>query len=129
MQAFVASLTAAVLFIHAVCGCCWHHAHARADGTLVKRPAACCHHHHENDRQRHEKPGKCKGECEGTCTYLAPQKVRVEPPQWESMDLLTALPSLAEGSIEKAASWDALTSLLEPALPVRTHLMHQVLLN
>src|SRR5881394_1932931 len=107
MQAFIASLTAALLFIHTVFGCCWHHAHACEQGATlaVSQPAKCCHHHqHDSDSKQQQKPGKCQVECEGTCTFAVPQKVKVEAPQWFAIDLVTALPSFVGQLIEATAS-------------------------
>jgi hypothetical protein len=132
MQAFVASLTAALLFIHTVFGCCWHHAHACEHSlkVAVSQPHKCCHHHHhDEDSQQHEKPGKCKSDCEGTCSYVVPQKVTIEAPQWIAIDLLAVLPSPSDRQIEAAASWEALLSPSDLAPPLRTHLLHQVFLN
>jgi hypothetical protein len=128
MQALVASLTAAVLFIHTVFGCCWHHAHFSA--AVVAKPVHCCHHHkHESDSKQQEKPCKCNVECEGTCSYVVPGRVTVEAPQWITIDLVAVLPTLAGRQIEAASSWEALSSLPNWVLPLRTHLMHQVMLN
>ncbi|HEY2413326.1 MAG TPA: hypothetical protein VGI40_13835 [Pirellulaceae bacterium] len=132
MQAFVASLTAATLFIHTVFGCCWHHSHAfeHSLAVAVSQPARCCHHHHhDGDNKQHQKPGKCKSDCEGTCTYVVPQKVTIEAPQWVAIDALAVVPSLSDRQIEVAASWEALPSPSDLAPPLRTHLMHQVFLN
>jgi len=130
MQAFIASLTAAMLFIHTVCGCCWHHAHAREQGSTVAQAAKCCHHHqHDSDSQHRENPCKCNIDCEGACTYVVPQKVQIEAPQWVAIDLLAVVPSLADRQVEAAASWEAASSLPDLVLPLRTHLLHQVLLN
>src|SRR6478672_4361132 len=78
MQAFVASLTAALLFIHTVFGCCWHHTHRGEHGSTFAgpEPVKCCHHHqHSSDSKQQEKPCGCNVECEGTCLYVVPQKV------------------------------------------------------
>ena len=128
MQAFVSSLTAALLFIHAVLGCCWHHAHHST--AVVSRAAHCCHHHqHSNDSKRHEKPCQGEVECEGTCIYVVPQKVKIEAPQWIAFDLLALLPSIADHQIVSARSCEVGWPPSDIALPLRTHLLHQVLLN
>ena len=77
----------------------------------------------------HEKPCKCHVECEGTCTYVVPQKLKVVAPQWVAMDIVAVLPLLAGESIETAPSWEAVSSPNDLAPPLRTHLLHQVLLN
>ncbi len=127
MQAFVANLTAALLFIHTVFGCCWHH--AQCSTVAVSEAAHCCHHHqHSSDSKPHERPGKCNVECEGTCTYVAPQKVKVESPQWLTIDL-PVLPSLAGPQVEAASFREFVSPLPDWLLPLRIHLLHQVLLN
>src|SRR5262249_19789647 len=79
MHAFLSSLTAALLLIHAAFGCCWHHAHRcviHGNAVAAAEPQGCCEHH------RHEGstpvPCGCKLECSGQCVYLLPQKFRVE---------------------------------------------------
>jgi len=131
MQAYLNSLTAALLFIHTAFGCCWHHAHACGkECSLSVRPASCCHHHqHRGDSKQPERPCKCKVECEGTCTYIVPQKVTIEAPQSIAMDLLAVLPSLAARALETTASHEAGCPLPDLVPPLRTHLLHQVLLN
>jgi hypothetical protein len=132
MQAFLSSLTAALLFIHTVFGCCWHHAHRCGhDSTAaVSQPIKCCHHQHTRDTKQQEKPCGCKVECEGTCIYVVPQKVKVEAPQSiESFESVAVLPSLAGSPVEPAPSWKAGWSPPDLVPPLRTHLLHQVLLN
>jgi hypothetical protein len=128
MQAFVAILTAALLFIHTVFGCCWHH--ARCSTAAVAEPVHCCHHHqHDSPSGHRQKPCNCNVQCEGTCNYVVPQKVKVEAPQWFTTDVLVVLPSLAGCHMDAASSWQAVSSLPDWVPPLRTHLLHQVLLN
>jgi hypothetical protein len=128
MQAFVAHLTAALLFIHTVFGCCWHH--AQCSTPAVTESEHCCHHHqHSSDSRQPEKPCKCNIECEGTCAYVVPHKVKVEAPHWIGMDLPAVLPSLANHELEAASFCQFLSPLPDWAPPLRTHLLHQVLLN
>jgi hypothetical protein len=128
MQAFVATLTAALLFIHTVFGCCWHH--AQCSTVAVSQSEHCCHHHKQSGDSNHqEKPCKCNIECEGSCAYVVPQKVKIEAPQWTSIEILAVLPSLAERPIEAACSSEDVSSLRAWVPPLRTHLLHQVLLN
>jgi len=130
MQALVSILTAALLFIHAIFGCCWHHTHACEQVATVAEATHCCHHHQQHsDSSPFEKPCKCKVECEGTCTYVLTQKVKVEPPQTITIDLLAVLPSLADGQMEALPSWRAGWPPPDLVRPLRTHLLHQVLLN
>src|SRR5262245_13696025 len=126
MQAFVANLTAAALFIHTILGCCWHHAHhgTRHVAAVAKSATGCHHQEHSDGNCQQEKPCQCKVECEGTCIYVGPQKVKVEVPQGIAIDVLAVLPSHADRQIEAAASWQAGWSLPDLGPPLRTHLLH-----
>src|SRR5262249_36412282 len=102
MQAFLSSLTAALLFIHTAFGCCWHHAHHST--IAVAEPDHRCHHHqHDSDSKRPEKPCKCNVECEGACNYVVPQRVTVEAPEWVTIDLVAVLSSLTGHRMEAAS--------------------------
>ena len=82
MHGFLSNLTTALLALHTVLGCCWHHGHGCAqafsctptvespevrEGDLssraVKFPGATAHQHHG--------PHECHG---GRCTFLDPTK-------------------------------------------------------
>ncbi len=131
MQAFLSSLTAGLLFIHTVFGCCWHHAHACENvASAAACETHCCHHHHQGgEKESEDKPCHCDEGCEGTCTYVAPQKVKVEAPDIAALDL-TVTPELLAGlRIEPANFWQAARLPLDLSPPLRVHLLHQVLLN
>jgi hypothetical protein len=129
MQAFVASLTAALLFIHAVFGCCGHHAHACEHAIEVVLPATCCHHDHDEGSQHNDEPCDGKHDCEGSCIYVLPQKMKIEAPQCVIIDLLVVLPALADHRFDSASSFESLSSPRPFGPPLRPHLLHQVLLN
>lgn len=133
MHAILSSLTAAVLFIHTVFGCCWHHAHAGLQNTgsvAVSEHACCKHHQHDGDSKQPTKPVKCCIECEGTCSYVLPDKVQIEAPRSiASFDLVATLPQLADAQIA-SATWSHVGDSPHGALPpLRLHLLHQLLLN
>ena len=128
MQAFVSSLTAALLFIHTVFGCCWHHAHD-CTAAVAGPEACCCHDHDDGDSKQHEQPCQDGADCEGACAYVLSQKVKVEAPKWITIEYLAVLPTLADGQLEAATSWRVLSSLPNVGPPLRLHLLHQVLLN
>src|SRR4051812_64926 len=128
MQPCVVSLTAALLFIHTVCGCCWHHAQQCEHGWAVGH-TSCDHHDHDSRSSQPDRPCNCKLVCEGTCNYILTDEVKIEAPQWVSIDLLAILPSVASRHLEAPLSWEAASSLTDWAPPVRTHLLHQVLLS
>jgi hypothetical protein len=127
-------LTAGLLFIHTVLGCCWHHAH-RWDGrgaALVAEKAHCCPHH---DDQKSQQPGPddCRQERCETCTYLLPQKVLIDSPQsaqfLAALDLAAVLPQAADTIGLGASRRGFCAGLFDAAPPLRLHLLHQTLRN
>ena len=140
MQTFTATLTAAVLAVHAALGCCWHHGHSHtptASGPMAAQ-RACSHGHEHGERHRHEGNGPredapeenapCGGQCEeDSCVFLAGGKP-VMPDNGQA--------AVPVGGL-LAASTDALflpaakrTRDVPPALPppLRLHLAKRVLL-
>lgn len=130
MHGFLTNLTAAALFIHAAFGCCWHHAHReRIEPGITAMPVArCCQHHHEPAADPQDGDG-CEDDCEGGCQYIAPNKLCLDAQQWgASWDVVVDSFSLPEAI---AAAVRSLGTGAPPhcvALPLRTHLLHQVLL-
>jgi hypothetical protein len=132
MHAVLSSLTAALLFIHATFGCCWHHAHwcaQRSACIVAAEPEGCCEHHRSSAPGEQEKPCDCNVECEGTCTYLPPEKMQIEAP-WvvASVDLVATAPALAEALVVSTSGSDS-GDIAHAAPPLRLHLLHQLLLN
>jgi len=128
MHRLLSILTAALLFIHTVFGCCWHHAHhgEHDQSSATSGSTLCCHHaEHSGDSE----PCERHVECEGACIYVLPQKVAVEAPQELAVDLPVVLPSLACQQVESARTWEAGRFLHGSMPPLRIHLLHQVLLN
>src|SRR5438105_7800221 len=110
MQAVLSISMAAAVFIHTVFGCCWHHGH-RCNHLVaigVVQPVKSCEHHqHESDRRQPGTPCKCKVECQGTCSYLVPQKVRIDAPQVVAFfDLVAAQTSLADVQAASVSRWE-----------------------
>lgn len=140
MQAFVANLTAAVLFIHAAFGCGWHHAHGENHAVLATD--ACCDHQH-HDHCSHEPcdhdadphlpsptaPGPCCEHCAGSCVYTQPQKVELNGSLavvW--IDLLATAPILADAQT-LSATWHHIGDSPHQAAPeLGLHLLYQSLL-
>ena len=155
MQALLTHLTAFSLGIHALVGCCWHHAHECAcqAGTQVvvadaetPKLAACCHHCHrlsdspsdltpgdcrsEDDQSSHPPaPCNCKVECHGVCTYLPPQKSLVDGfDDSAAFDLSPLAIDQSCAAATRAAYWEWPADSGDAAAPLRLHLLHQVFL-
>lgn len=135
MHAFLSNLTASLLLIHAVLGCCWHHGHdcATCDGTAI--PAAwltpCCKHHQDacDERQEPAPPYKCQQECSGTCTYLPPQKTQLDCSDIAlPFDFAVLIPAMVDAQTASAIPWERASDSGGVQSSVRRHLLHQVLL-
>lgn len=133
MQVVLSNLMAAVLFIHAVLGCCRHPSLACAscnDPTAqASRAASCCKQHRSENGQGEQRqaPCKCKVECRGVCTYLPPQKTQLDcQPALLPFDLLALNPASTAGP--SALPWEVLRGSLALEPPLRLHLLHQILL-
>ncbi|HVC94223.1 MAG TPA: hypothetical protein VND64_11060 [Pirellulales bacterium] len=135
MNRFCSFLTAASLFIHALLGCCWHHAHHSLDCgqtiSLAVYPAVfdsacCCRHDGDDDDGDH--PCRCPLECGGTCVYVSPERLQVDSPlQWNPLDLVPAIPMRGDAELA-ATTWLKLYGPPGPRLPVPPHHLDQVLL-
>lgn len=136
MRIIFASLVAASLLIHAVIGCCWHHAQDEASccnevAAEQAVDAGCCHHDHgDRSSQEHGQPSHapCKSHCQGLCTYLPVQKSQLDHQQLQAaLDFAIIAP--ATGDAQMAAGFcfaRAHETSAEP--PLRLHLFYQILL-
>jgi hypothetical protein len=137
MRAIVSNMTAAMLLIHAMAGCCRHHGcHVASCDVAVEkvcRTDDCCHRKHspcDQPTERPLRPENCTFDCHGVCTYVPPQKTLVEKPHSTiALDFLPADPALADSSLVIAGSLrESTDGCPAPGLPLHLHLMHQVLL-
>lgn len=127
---------AATLFIHALIGCCCHHAHGVAPHDASQVAAAqsntCCEHrHHASDERGQQSGGPCKSgaECQGVCTYLPPQKTQIDAPQFViSVDLMAGEFAAVGGHASSANRWERTRGWVESGSSLRLHLRHQVIL-
>jgi hypothetical protein len=133
MRAIVSNLTAAMLLVHALVGCCRHlerncvRHESATEGVSVM--AACCD-HCRGQNESSPRPEKCGCECQGVCTYLPPQKTLIDAPHSIiSFDFLPIDPPLADNCLASAnALLEQSSSCSCPGLPLRLHLLHQIIL-
>ncbi|HEY2839918.1 MAG TPA: hypothetical protein VGJ26_12260 [Pirellulales bacterium] len=150
MQALLTTLTAFSLAIHALVGCCWHHAQrcdcgAESTALAANVESRCqhCHHachdhakhHRVSDRQADEgqsttpTPCPCKVECHGFCTYLPPEKSPLESAADGPAFALPLNPLVHDSTTDSlAAHWEWLADPGDSAQPLRIHLLHQIFL-
>jgi len=95
------SLMIAMMLLHSICGCCWHHdheqcanSHAVVDGTFAgDSGSSCCHHGHKHAAADGGGERKHDGEepasphdhddalCEhGSCVYMAGKSLELSQP-------------------------------------------------
>ena len=134
MRSIVTPIAAAAIVLHALLGCCAHHAHA-ADNDLTPPPVhACFHAHPGHDHGPVSEPAAPAGTdreapCEDTdCAFLVADKLVVE-----NIDCRIALPlglvCPASTNVPQAFAVFEIDSGGPSPSSLRTHLLHQVLLN
>lgn len=120
---------ACLITLHAVLGCCWHHAHgderAASGGIAVAAHAECDHCHPGDDHASPEKPQKCRTECGSVCTFLPSQKIHFEAPLMTvALDWVIVAEAVPPATTFATIAFSRQRS--EP--PLRLHLLHQLLL-
>lgn len=139
MRTLVSNLTAALLLVHALVGCCRHHEHDHTASGHIEAveslAATCCHDGdsfcvHDEEPAPAPSPCNCKLECMALCIYLPPEKYVVD-----AGDLLLSFDILPIGDactgIEAAAAsrcGDCKTTYWAWEPPLRLHLLHQIIL-
>jgi hypothetical protein len=136
MRALLSNLTAVLLVIHAMIGCCHHHWHSDAEcaaaATISAAPCQCCDpccgSNDESEQPSHPCDGKL--ECQGVCNYVPTEKTQIDAsPADAAFDFAAAIPTLLGGHLAAATlSWDRAHTLNDSPPPLRLHLLHQILL-
>jgi hypothetical protein len=134
MRALVSNLTALLLIVHAMIGCCHHHWHSAAEcgpETTFAATCECCPHHFDLTDADHQPGEPCSGalECQGVCKFLPSSRVQLDCSDDEGdcqlvavVDSLAAIDAIHHVNVSRRASpRDALP-------PIRLHLLHQRLL-
>jgi len=130
MNRFVHSLALAAVFVHTLCGCCWHHAHAddiHDHHALAGRADVSCHQRHDlcgcEDFEHGSSPGEqpCRGV---TCDFVRAESGGLQPwlVQFETSVPAAVLPAV--GPAHRSAEVTAFA--IEPR--GRLHLLLQRLL-
>jgi hypothetical protein len=135
LRSLSSNLTASILLVHAVLGCCWHHAHA--GGEFPARLVVCVSHnspidsdapgrgHAEQSRDKHSGHDDCKG---SKCIYVA--SLRVCSAQPTGSHEHRALPGTSAVDSMVFVAWGEQRSAANelPAPHTRLHLVKHVLL-
>lgn len=134
MRALVSNLTAVLLVIHAMIGCCHHHWHCDDEcataANVSAAPCHCCERHNGSHDEGELPSSPCNGEreCHGVCTYLPTQKTVVDASSTDAgFDFDAPIPMILDGHLAAARlSWGRAHILNDPP-PIRLHLLYQVL--
>lgn len=152
MRSVLSLTVAAAVAVHAVLGCCWHHAHvAEAADVESTEPApqpkahSCCHGHHAHevaepahqlaeqdaaqiDSHQDDPSHHCPTPCSRKCEVASNGRVQVDESGTDfTLDVSLGLSSPVVEPIVVARKFALDDGIAEPP-PVRLHLMHQLLL-
>jgi hypothetical protein len=133
MRTAFSSLVSASLLIHALLGCCWHHAHAGlllgSGQTVAVESSGCCNHGPAPSEDRTPGPCNDNSRCEGICTYLPAPKSQVGMPQFLApSDLASILPIASDAPLSTTLAVERFGDSCRFEPPLRLHLLHQHLL-
>lgn len=132
MHALLSNLTALSLLIHALLGCCWHHGHSETCASSHAKASTCCSHKHEKPQgggKESEPTEHSDQKCEGeTCVFA-----RTETQSDIDIELAPAFESqFFQAKITTPCIFkEPPAELYSPPVllpPVRSHLLHRILL-
>jgi hypothetical protein len=127
MKHALSTATAIVVLLHALLGCCAHHAHACVEAGKTRVEHAC----HTHDHGAPEPAGDHGGHnhnCDGNaCVYVRAEKAHVSA-ELASSPLHFAGLTEQRPTPAGTESWVHVVGLHEFSSPLRLHLLHQVLL-
>jgi hypothetical protein len=132
MHTLLASLVASSLLLHAVLGCCWHYGQESSRCCESQDVADADHHEHDccGDRDDDTEPLPCNGgpHCHNVCNYLPVQKSQLDQGQLNVLlDFVAVVLPATNVHVVAAHGIDRLYEL-DTGLPLRLHLVHQILL-
>lgn len=152
MRSVISYIVVAALTLHALLGCCWHHAHASTEEVVhvdAEKPASvghcCCHHHHDDVAVEHDDdavpdaietpqldqdrqaPVPCSDSCGVKCQFVSTNRTQIEQPvvQHDIWLPSATIPEIAGGICFVRFETRRTTA---PPLPIRLHLWNQLLL-
>jgi hypothetical protein len=134
MHTFLSGLVALALLVHAVCGCCLHHAHANSPcdhGIALEIAGSECCEHTGAPAEGNLPQSPCDGErgCHGVCNYLPTPKTQFDRShELAAIDFATTLPQYVDAQLFALCSVGAVCEPHSFEPPLRLHLWHQHLL-
>lgn len=125
MNALAASVTTAIVLVHALVGCCWHHGHIHGTGDSAAQVHAECHpehdHHAHHDGDSEQPAPHCD---EVSCSFVTAKEIAPPALLIAPLDAQTLEP--ASASLHRG--WACTAGRSRAAPPLRLHLELQKLL-
>lgn len=134
MRAITVNLTAVLLVIHAMIGCCHHDWQCGSEGSPADKVATCgcCDHHGATQGDVEENPAPCDSqqECHGVCNYVPTQRaVDGTLDGSNNRAVAIAIPKLIHyHAAASVACWADVVPPDDSPPPLRLHLLYQLLL-
>ena len=137
MQAVISGITSFFLAAHMVLGCCWHHVHpCGGPGTIQAQrsedhahaaaPDRRCHTLCESADEEHERGDPCDM---GICVVILGESSQMPATYCGALSAAAAvMVDIEDGTSAEPRSREDCALAGNAVLPVRAHLMHQVLL-
>jgi hypothetical protein len=130
MHVVVSNAMAVWLFTLAVSGWCCHSATV-PDSPTPRAVAGCCEHCEPEEPSEHQ-PAPSRDsdtKCHGVCVYLPGTKAQVDTDDTAvPFDVAMLASTVGASHVTLAHSWAPMRNPSKSALPVRLHLLHQLLL-
>lgn len=136
MRLIVTLVAATCLSVHTLLGCCWHHLWNDDSCCAVAEVAHAAHSHEHchagccedpSHQQHPDEPCPCNSECRGTCNYLPTGKAECQTPSFAGYMVIPAGTASGIDLPNLTATYDLAHIGPHAALPMRLHLLHQVL--
>ena len=124
MHLLASNLLASLLLTQALLGWCWHctdDCHRPSDSVIAEQCAACLHGGIDGDEHT------CEWQCQGSCVFVKADRTHID-------DVASVLPTITlEATLDLPQCPSAALTWLASedrggSLPVRLHLLHQLLL-
>jgi hypothetical protein len=133
MQALTATLTSAVMLVHALVGCsCQFAEHALSCGedcvTASDCDHCCCHHNSSDKDHAPATPCKCHIECRSVCIGLPREKSLAATQVVAPFDLVITEVVAVNAHTVVTLDWERNSAAHSLQPPLRLHLLHQLLL-
>lgn len=141
MRSLISATVAAIVALHSVLGCCWHHAHQSSvmadqiEQTTETRAERCgCHNSRfekvraaDDDSRQHNSCNSCPRGCNDQCESFATPRLQHDEIALPQSSLLATIAQPIPPPIVFTSHARLADETVTPP-PLRLHLLHQMLL-